>query len=554
VAEAETTVLVEPVSAEQAAILARTAQDRSDWESARRHWREARQLSPNSPALWAAETAMLVILSRLDDANALARESYAKFPENLDVASQYLNVLMVQENWLQAATLWPSIAERFSGHAYIESKTEDLTRRMAEGLVGTAASRLRQQAEDAERNRDWETACVAWRALHERHPDDRAIIIGYGRALRETGQSEVADNVLGAAVAAQPEDVELAANHAEVAATRQDWIEAARRWQKLLRNFPNVPALWTMASIAYREAGLYESAEKILARAIAAEPQRVDLRVHHATLAEKQEDWPAALTRWNIALELEPDDLNIRNSRGDVLWRINGARLETGESAPPEYSNANVADDAAGLKRLALRFESLGDACDFGIAQRRLGAEPIGLFRFGAISPDNLIALMEERFDRLGDPAFTELSVAGGDEYMVRDTRGLYHMHSFTRANTVDAEKFLNQQVKRLGYLKSKLMEDLEAANKIFVYKSSHRRITDETVFRIHAALQLFGPNMLLAIRKTEAGYPPGSVLALRPGVLVGYVNTDYDATEITVDLPSWRMVLQNASPYKAES
>jgi tetratricopeptide (TPR) repeat protein len=547
-----------PVRDPAAAVdLAFAAQDREDWNAALFHWRAARDCYEAAPGFWAAEIAMLLLLGRLNDAASFAAAACARFPDSMDVAAQRLNVAMALADWPQASGFWADMRLSFPDHPYVQSNGDAISKRLAEGLAAMPEAVLLRAAHEAGKSGAWGTACAAWGALHARLPEDRNIIIGYGHALSENACLDAADSVLSAGLQRLPEDVEIAAHHAQVPAKKQDWVEAARRWQKLLRQSPDTAALWEMASAAYREAGLFEPAEQLLARAIAADPERVDLRVNHAMLAERQEDWHTALARWNTALAMRPEDLNIRNSRGDAIWRVTAARLENGETspAPPleDQAAGAAAQDVAAWKRLALQFESLGDACDFGIVQRRLGAEPIGLFRFAAISPENLIALLDERFERLGNPDFTELSLAAGDEYMLRDTRGLYHMHSFTRSHTVDAAKFLQQQVRRIGYLKAKLIEDLESGSKIFVYKSSPKYIEDSTAQQLHAALQRFGRNRLLVIRKAHAQHPAGSMEMIGPGLMAGYIEMNYGSEDLVVDVPSWRSVLQLASRNQPE-
>ncbi|HVH82471.1 MAG TPA: hypothetical protein VM782_23955, partial [Stellaceae bacterium] len=93
---------------------------------------------------------------------------------------------------------------------------------------------------------------------------------------------------------------------------------------------------------------------------------------------------------------------------------------------PKEASDAAPID----LSALMMGFESLGENCEFGLVQRRCGAEPLGLFRFASAPLPKLMAGLEARFEGMADPEnlMVQLSDAG-TEYMVEDQRFgfLYH-------------------------------------------------------------------------------------------------------------------------------
>ena len=198
-------------------------------------------------------------------------------------------------------------------------------------------------------------------------------------------------------------------------------------------------------------------------------------------------------------------------------------------------------------KELALAFEGLGDHCEFGIVQRRMGAEPIGLFRFAAISARVLTGLLNDDLAALGDASFIELGVTPNDEYLIRDTRGLYHMHCFVQRGSVDEARFLRQQITRLGYLKKKLIEDLETGEKVFVHKSSLSRISDAEAIALHDSVLRYGPNSVLVLRCDAGAGQAGEVELIRPGLMVGYLATPYDDHGASIDEAGWRRILPRA-------
>jgi hypothetical protein len=85
----------------------------------------------------------------------------------------------------------------------------------------------------------------------------------------------------------------------------------------------------------------------------------------------------------------------------------------------PAVHSAEAADDPA---KLMLGFESLGENCEFGLVQRRCGAEPLSLLRFASAPLPQLLAALHARFQGLGDAASIGVELSpNGREYMIRD-------------------------------------------------------------------------------------------------------------------------------------
>ena len=71
--------------------------------------------------------------------------------------------------------------------------------------------------------------------------------------------------------------------------------------------------------------------------------------------------------------------------------------------------------------QLVTRFESLGDNCEFGLVQRKMGAEPLGLLRFSYIELPLLLRGLRRGFEGLGDPDTTEVAADPNGEFVVRE-------------------------------------------------------------------------------------------------------------------------------------
>jgi tetratricopeptide (TPR) repeat protein len=536
---------------EVAVSYALNAQVLENWDEALARWHKARIAFPNYPAPWVGEAAMLQLLGRAEEADEITRESVRLFPNSIDVLAQHCNTARALSDWPEADRRLTEIETQFPDHDYTRSTVPLIRAEINAALRNTPNEQLTALALKADAAEAWPEAVKLWQTLYIRDPEIPSHIIGLGRALRESKRYDDADKVLLAGIKLMPEHTEIWAHYAQVAAIRLNWPEAAQRWQETLRRFPDATILWVMASTAYREAGLLDLADQLLERAIALQPDSVEFLVEHALTAQSAGNWSKAVASWNKVHKLRPDDLVIQNIRGDAIWQETIARLEDGTAdskkdapEPVESDVAEAVSDADLLKQLALRFEGLGDNCEFGIVQRRFGADPIGLFRFAAIGAPTLTVMLREKLERLGDPAFTELGLTGENEYLVRDTRNLYHMHSFVKKDSVDPAKFLKQQITRLGYLKRKIFEDLESAAKIFVYKAS-LGISDEDIIALHDALAAYGPNMLLVVKKISEGQLPGSLHILSDRIIIGYVGTLYDSSYDQIDFKSWRQILE---------
>ena len=89
------------------------------------------------------------------------------------------------------------------------------------------------------------------------------------------------------------------------------------------------------------------------------------------------------------------------------------------------------------LAEIAGTMQSLGLNCEFGLVQRRAGAEPLGLLRFATSPLPALLAGLEARFDGLGDPAAMDLAEvpfspgSNSCEWIVRDRRFGFVFHTF---------------------------------------------------------------------------------------------------------------------------
>ena len=192
----------------------------------------------------------------------------------------------------------------------------------------------------------------------------------------------------------------------------------------------------------------------------------------------------------------------------------------------PELVDSRAVDfDDLPLDQLMMRFESLGENCEFGLAQRRCGAEPLGLLRFASAPLPVLLAGLKVRFEGVGDPDQIEIRVSGNSqEYLVSDRRYGFLYHPWVLVGEADPEDIRRREEKRLPFLKRKLVDDLSEARKIFVYRGM-RRLPQPLVLRLVAAMREYGPTTLLWVELQDDDHPAGTVEPMTAGLLKGYID-----------------------------
>jgi hypothetical protein len=229
--------------------------------------------------------------------------------------------------------------------------------------------------------------------------------------------------------------------------------------------------------------------------------------------------------------------------------------------------------DALGieLSEIMRVFESLGDNCAFGLAQRKAGADVLGLLRFANSPLKHLMSALEDEFQAIAESAKLEMRWVPSDpgEFIMslHDYGLRWHTNVFDA--TVDQPTLFAQQSMRLSYLRRKFYEGLKAGRKIFtISRAEPRKHTipmpnaDELPYweekpeplRLAELLPLlgllnrYGTNTLLYLVPVARGRRSGTVELLAPGVMCGYVDDFVIAPDPTIkDHATWLRVAVNA-------
>jgi len=243
------------------------------------------------------------------------------------------------------------------------------------------------------------------------------------------------------------------------------------------------------------------------------------------------------------------DRLLTFSATGLRLTAIHGQATE--RVAPGNHGipvEAIEARTALSAEQFMLGFESLGDNCEFGLVQRRCGAEPLSLLRFANIQLPALLPALNERFARVGTPDRIRCELGGGDrrEFVVQDDSYGITYHTFQYEGEVDQAELLGKQPTRQRFLARKLLEDLAAAEKIFVLRRNPPLALWQ-VLPVYAAIRGMGPNRLLWIDLVSDGGVPGTVTEILPGLYRGEMDRlapDSNAHDLSLEV--WLQVLLN--------
>jgi tetratricopeptide (TPR) repeat protein len=195
---------------------------------------------------------------------------------------------------------------------------------------------------------------------------------------------------------------------------------------------------------------------------------------------------------------------------------------------------------------LVMKFEPLGCDCELGMIQRACEAEPLSMLRFTFIPLEQVIRGVQTHF-----AGFVEnldaVKADGNDNWDLVDRAYHTFAHTFRLASAIDKETLLEQQRRRIAYLRDKLFDNLAEAEKIFVVWRWQENLTEEEATRLWEAMRARGPGRLLWIVKDA---PAGVVQEIRPGFLRGTIDRwriETDDSSQTFSLQGWLTVLANA-------
>jgi hypothetical protein len=224
-----------------------------------------------------------------------------------------------------------------------------------------------------------------------------------------------------------------------------------------------------------------------------------------------------------------------------------------------------------GMPEILQQFESLGDNCAFGLAQRKGGCDTLGLLRFANTPLKSLMAALDDEFKAATVKAEIALRLPDGEkgEYCVYVDRYGIRWHTDVYGGTSDEETIFAQQTIRLAYLRRKFYEGLRAGRKIMTvsraeprkhaiplpfagekadWEEKSERLRLAEVLPLFLELNKFGNNTLLYLTRCAHNRRSGTVELVAPGVMRGYVDDFVISPDIAdQDHAAWLRVAVNA-------
>ena len=200
---------------------------------------------------------------------------------------------------------------------------------------------------------------------------------------------------------------------------------------------------------------------------------------------------------------------------------------------------------------LMLNFESLGQSCEFGLVQRRCGAEPLGLFRFSSIFLDQLLRGIDSHFDGLGEPNSIDIRLSTHNtnpEFYVAENNYEMIYHTFVYAGQAAVDDVRAPQSRRIQFLKRKLLDDQRDGRKIFVRTCRPEFNAPEEMMPLFLALNHDHENSLLWVIPANDNHPPGAVDRITAGLFIGYIDSfapQEEANDLSLDV--WLSICTNA-------
>ena len=245
-----------------------------------------------------------------DEADAALREAIDRFPDEPQSAVSRAWLAHQRRNWQEAVRRWRELPDELTRDESIYRAWSGALREMkqfpeADALLRVAVERFPDnihlaidRAWTAHDRHDWTEALARWSQMRERFPNHSGGYFGAAASLHQMLRYAECDTMLEEAMRRFPQDLNLVLEYARFATYRQEWEEAARRWQSVRCVIPDKPEAYVRGVRALVSLRRYEEAEQLAICGIEKLPGSSDLAFEQVLIAQVQHRWSEATSRF----------------------------------------------------------------------------------------------------------------------------------------------------------------------------------------------------------------------------------------------------------------
>lgn len=212
-----------------------------------------------------------------------------------------------------------------------------------------------------------------------------------------------------------------------------------------------------------------------------------------------------------------------------AVLRIRADAVEFNVEIGPQLQLPERVGYTAEERALIMRFESCGDNCEFGLVQRRVGTERLGLLRYAGVGDIGVLSnAIENRFCELEWPNAVIIG-PHGNEWMAHVPSLRVALHTGRSIESISRDRIAADETTKLTFMAQKFLDDCEEADKVFVYRV-HR---DERggpngirgIDRLYEVMSQHGPIKLLWVNEADDDHPHRTVEHVRDGLFRGWID-----------------------------
>ena len=146
----------------------------------------------------------------------------------------------------------------------------------------------------------------------------------------------------------------------------------------------------------------------------------------------------------------------------------------------------------------------------------------------------------------MAEPEHVRVQPENG-EYMIKLTKYDFIYHAHVKVGDADPALLQRQQTAVVAFLVRKMLDDLRAPGKIFVFRQNEPLLASDLV-DLRQSLARYGRSTLLWIQEARPGHPPGTVDTIDPTLMTGYVRRLALRDSVPdLDAESWLVTLRHA-------